>query len=287
MSDTDSVPATQRSWIAELDLHFALRSNGTALKRNRHSGPLRVQRPFYPEGPVCHVYLLHPPGGLVLGDSLTVRARLDSGTHALLTTPSAGKVYGTQYRQPFQQQSIELNVADDAVAEWLPQETIVFSGANVQLKTILNLQANSRACVWDVVCLGRPAAQETFKEGRCEQVLEVRRENRLLLVERNRLLGGAEHLASPWGLGGANTFGTILATVRPAQDEIDALREQLHQFGAPPDHQWGVTQKDDLLIVRYLGQSARVCRNGFILVWQKFRPLLCAREAVIPRIWCT
>jgi urease accessory protein len=57
-------------WQASLNLSFANRFNKTLLVQRKHSGPLTVQRPFYPEGDVCHVYLLHPPGGIVGGDEL-------------------------------------------------------------------------------------------------------------------------------------------------------------------------------------------------------------------------
>ena len=60
----------QRRWAAALSLGFDLRNDGpgstvTRLARRKHHGPLRVQRPFYPEGRngCCHVYLLHPRVG--------------------------------------------------------------------------------------------------------------------------------------------------------------------------------------------------------------------------------
>src|SRR5882672_10633362 len=60
-------------WAAHLQLRFAAKSGATFLEHQAHSGPLLVQRPFYPEGPgVCHVYVLHPPGGLVPGDTLAL-----------------------------------------------------------------------------------------------------------------------------------------------------------------------------------------------------------------------
>ena len=36
-------------WSAELELEFELVSGRSALVRNRHRGPLAVQRAFYPE----------------------------------------------------------------------------------------------------------------------------------------------------------------------------------------------------------------------------------------------
>ncbi|HEY5717834.1 MAG TPA: urease accessory protein UreD, partial [Motiliproteus sp.] len=72
-----------RLWRARLNLGFEQRHGRTALPHLAHEGPLRVQRPFYPEGTVCHVYLLHPPGGLVSGDQLSINAELAAHSHAL------------------------------------------------------------------------------------------------------------------------------------------------------------------------------------------------------------
>lgn|SRR5690554_1301073 len=88
-----------RHWAASLTLGFCARADGdvsiTRMTTARHYGPLRVQRPFYPEGRdgCCHVYLLHPPGGVASGDSLNIDVNVGEGAHTLLTTPAANKLY--------------------------------------------------------------------------------------------------------------------------------------------------------------------------------------------------
>src|SRR5262245_14402851 len=114
-------------WLASLDLEFARSGSRTVLARRSHVGPLIVQRPFYPEGDVCHVYLVHPPGGVVGGDTLELRARVHDGAHALITTPAATKFYRSEGRMARQVQDIAL---DAAIFEWLPQETILFADAH-------------------------------------------------------------------------------------------------------------------------------------------------------------
>ena len=56
-------PAGFGRWQGALSLVFENRGGKTYLTHRSHQGPLLVQRPFYPEGPVCHIYLIHPPGG--------------------------------------------------------------------------------------------------------------------------------------------------------------------------------------------------------------------------------
>lgn len=281
--------ANLRHWRAQLTLGLALRGNKTALVNNQHLGPLRVQRPFYPEaGDCCHIYVLHPPGGMVLGDLLQITVHLGKSANALLTTPSAGKIYSVQGAATAQRQVIDLQVEDGACMEWLPQETIAFNGANGHLDMRLQLHGDARACFWDIVCLGRPAAGEVFSNGRCDQNLEVWRNGHLLLLERNRFMGGAPLLQAPWGLNGRHTCATMVATVEPTRDRVDTLLHQLKQMmPAEGEHHWGLTQKGELFIARYIGHSSLYARKGLQWIWHTLRPSLNNRIAVEPRIWNT
>src|SRR3569832_593156 len=121
----------QDSWHARLELGFEVCGGRSSLTSRRHHGPLRVQRPFYPEGAgVCHVYVLHPPGGVVGGDELLIDVAVEAGAHALITTPAAGKFYRSGGAVARQRQT--LRVAEAAVLEWLPQPALLksFSGTS-------------------------------------------------------------------------------------------------------------------------------------------------------------
>lgn len=275
-----------REWQASLQLMFAHRRQATRITHNQHLGPLRVLKPFYPEGEVCHTYLIHPPGGLVLGDALAIDIRCQRYAHALLTTPSAGKVYGVDEASELQRQGVTLSVEKGACIEWLPQETIIFDGANCVLNSRIDLQKGANLAFWDIVCFGRPASQLPFKRGRCVQAINIYQDGCPLLVERNVVAGGAELQAARWGLNHFNSMGTCLFTVASSRDEREEwLRLLSESYGI--EHHWGITQKGHLLIARYLGDSASVCRQGFEMLWQKVRMTLCARPAHPPRIWAT
>ena len=113
------------SWLAELDLAFELKEQRTVMRRNRHEGPLVVQKALYPEGPrICQVVIIHPPGGIAGGDELRVDCDLGDGTHVQLTTPGATKWYES-FGLP-SKQVITLNVKAGSICEWLPQENIIF-----------------------------------------------------------------------------------------------------------------------------------------------------------------
>ncbi|HAJ12026.1 MAG TPA: urease accessory protein, partial [Comamonadaceae bacterium] len=56
-------------WHAHLQLGYTL-EDARSVARYEHNGPLRILQSLYPEGDsVCHNVLVHPPGGLVGGDT--------------------------------------------------------------------------------------------------------------------------------------------------------------------------------------------------------------------------
>jgi hypothetical protein len=150
-----AAPARQ-GWQAKLDLAFEPRFGRTAITRQSHLGPLRIQRPFYPErNGTCHVYVLHPPGGVVGGDLLEVTLEGAPGSRALITTPGATKLYRSLGPQAQIRQNIKLS--GDACLDWFPQETIAFEGAHASIQTRVQLDREASYAGWEIVCLGRPA----------------------------------------------------------------------------------------------------------------------------------
>lgn len=266
-----------RSWEAHLDLKFAPQKNRTVLLWCKHLGPLRVQRPFYPEGGVCHVYLLHPPGGLVAGDKLEINIQSQSGSHALLTTPAAGKVYRSKGPQAEQQVRIEVNAG--AVFEYLPQENIVFESAQLHSNVEIHLNADAVLLAWEMTVFGRPEAQEAFEQGQAVLRWQLFREQKPLWLERMQLDSLA--FKSPWGLAGHPVCGTFVLT--PVnRDALEIARQLI------ADHPGrAVTLIGDVLICRARETKIESLREFFIRLWSKLRPLAVGKAASIPRVWAT
>lgn len=272
--------SAQNGWIAELELRFSKSKSKTFLSTRKHIGPLTIQRPFYPEGDLCHLYLLHPPGGIVGGDQLSIEVNTDSNSSSLLTTPGATKVYRTSDHK---HSTINQNfiVAEDSSFEWLPMETIVFPGANSQFSSKLLLSGNARIAAWEVYCLGRPAINESFDFGSLNFSLELWRDGMPILLDK--LMIDKTELESVVGLRGFPVFGTfiisktnkkVLETVRTMMIETDSCVT-------------GVTQIEDIIIVRSLAKKTYLMQDLFKKIWQTVRPLVFEREASIPRIWAT
>ena len=267
------------SWHAELELAYGRFADCTRPVLRRHQGPLRVQKHLYAEGPqVCQHIIVHPPGGIAGGDQLNISASVGEQAWAQLTSPGAAKWYranGPAYQQ------LTLQVAAGATLEWLPQESIVYCGAQAQLETRIELQGDARLCYWDMVALGRPASGERFDSGEFRSRLEIHRDGQLLWHERQRIAGNDGLLDSPIGLGGQPVFATLLIT-----GEIDAeLLERCREL--PSAVRGDLTQLPGLLVARCLADEALHARAWLIALWQQLRPALLGREAVPPRIWNT
>jgi urease accessory protein len=267
------------SWHAELELGYGRDGDCTRPTLRRHKGPLRVQKHLYGEGPqVCQHIIVHPPGGIAGGDRLDISATVGANAWAQLTSPGAvplGRAQGAAY------QSLKLRVEAGATLEWLPQETIVYSAAQAELTTDIDLLGDARLLYWDIVALGRPASGERFDAGHFQTELNIRRDDQLLWHERQRVVGGDGLLDSPIGLAGKPVFATLLIS-----GEIDSeLLEQCRTLSTPV--RGDLTQLPGLLVARCLASEALHARAWLIALWQLLRPALLGRTAVPPRIWST
>ncbi len=272
--------ADSRSWKAWLDLEFEKGRDKTLLRR-RHFGPLVIQRPFYPEGQVCHTYLLHPPGGVVGGDRLSVKVNCRDGASGLLTTPGANRFYGSDGRRAHQVQTVSVA---DACFEWLPAETIYFNNANVSQNLRIELSGASRFIGWDIVCFGRPAGNHGFSCGQVVNRLEVYLNKVPVLVDRLQVTG-SDDIKQLSGMRGNTVYGTLLLWAPSVinEDLLATVRDVLESHEC-----FAATMPGGMITVRYLGQSAESARNGFIDVWRALRPtIMRGRTAVAPRIWAT
>jgi urease accessory protein len=280
------VPQLASGWQARLALQFEASPVRTRLTRREHSGPLLVQRAFYPEAPVpgtsepCHVYVIHPPGGVASGDELQLDVQVCAGAHALLTTPAAGKFYR---RGPagIARMTQTLRVEGGAL-EWLPQENIFYPDAAVELRSIVRLTGEARFIGWEIGCLGLPASTQGLAGGALQLHFELWQQGRPLLLERLNI--ARESLAARWGMAGHVALGTALlfpagvAELERARASLDANCDQL---------MLACTLVDGVLVCRATAVRTDRLKQALIQWWRAMRPAALGREAVTPRIWST
>jgi urease accessory protein len=191
-------------WHARLDLDYRMEA-GRCVARFEHDGPLRILQSLYPESEgICHNVIVHPPGGLVGGDTLEIGIRVSEGAHALVTTPGATRFYRSEGEAALQGTRIRLET--NTRLEWLPLEAICYSGCLAENRLRMELAAGSELMGWDVTAFGLPEAGLPFQRGRFLQHLEAPghwlERGRIEATDR-RLLDG------PLGFAGRRCLATL------------------------------------------------------------------------------
>jgi urease accessory protein len=206
-------------WHARLDLHLRLEA-GRCVARFEHDGPLRILQTLYPEGDaIAHNVLVHPPSGLVGGDTLDLQVRAGPGTHGLITTPGASRFYRSDGEPAVQRTRIAL--AEGARFEWLPLEAICYGGCLAENHVQLDLAPDAELIGWDVAALGLPEAQLPFVQGQLLQHLELRG----AWLERGRIAADdARLMDGPLGLAKQRCVATLF--IAAGSDFTRARRER-------------------------------------------------------------
>ncbi|NHO66575.1 urease accessory protein UreD [Aestuariicella hydrocarbonica] len=303
------------NWHARLNLRLQLGPRGTRLVHNEHEGPLYVQKPFYPEGDeLAHLYVLHPPGGLVSGDRLQLDVEVGNGAQTLLTTPGAGRVYRARADRALQHQLNHFQVGAGSSLEWLPLETIIYPNARTRLETRVDLHAGARFIGWEVTSLGLPACKLDAQEAEVSQRLTVTCEGEPVFVEQfhlnaqtrrlfNAMAGmqakpiNAVFVAGPFATDspfGAKSEESIQRAEWIAQQNHHHSEALLNSAGPGMageslvgESLVGLSQVGDFVVGRYLGHCSEQARQLFQRWWAQLRPQLLARLACPPRIWFT
>lgn len=290
-----AVSIDDRSWLASLSLSFEARTDKTILKNTIRKGPLGVQRAFYPEQNGCaHVYILHPPAGIVSGDTLDLTLNMGKNSHALITTPGAARFYRARNATPCaaeQTQNVTFHLENNATAEYLPMETLVYTKANAINRLNIHLKGNATYIGWEIICLGLPHIKQAFNDGFLRQSTTLFHDGKCIFHDRMALAANDVITSQKIALGGNHVVGNMLLfsgaiKEQKQTDELVALcRQAVTQFGR--DLHIGVTQLQQVVIVRYLGDCSEQCRKIFSAIWQATRPFLLTQEATTPRIWFT
>lgn len=272
-------------WQARLDLNYERRAQGTVM-HHRHQGPLRLFHSLYPEGPdICHNVIIHPPGGLVEGDTLNVQVDVQAGAHGLISTPGATRFYRSDGQVATQQ--VTLRLAEGARLEWVPLETIAYPGCRGHNALEATLAPGAELLAWDVTALGLPDSGQPFEHGHLHQRMQIcghwLEEGRLDAQDR-RLLD------SPLGLAGHRCLGTlVLASGTPWERErrealLEAIRALLPD-GVDNLPAGATCPNDHVLVVRALGPMVEPVMALFQQLWGVLRTVAWNLPATPPRIW--
>lgn len=274
-------------WHARLSIDYTARE-GRSLARFRHEGPLRILQSLYPEGDaVCHNVLVHPPGGLVAGDTLDIQVSAAAGSHGLITTPGASRFYRSE-GEPATQQT-RLRVAAEARLEWLPLEALCYSGCNAHNRLSLEVAPGGELMGWDVTALGLPNAAQPFVAGSLQQHLEVPG----VWLERGRIdAADALLLDGRLGLAGHRCLASLFFVAgapltRERRERALDLARTLIEADALAATAGATSPQAQVLVVRVLAPVVEPAMQMLRRIWTAWRQELWGRSSELPRIWST
>lgn len=272
-------------WHAQLELDYR-RQAARTVAHFRHDGPLRVLKSLYPEAAaICHNVLVHPPGGLVGGDVLDVQVRVGPAAHGLVTTPGATRFYRSE--GDLAAQRVRLDVAAGARLEWLPLETLYYSGCRAENRLSMQLAPGAELMGWDIAALGLPLADQPFVRGSVLQHLELPGH----WLERGEIAAQDERLLqSPLGLAGQRCLASLFFVSGAPLDRtrrdaaLEAAREALAQH--PLQASAGATSPNPrVMVVRVLGPVVEPVLDALLRVRAVWRDQLWDLPNTLPRIW--
>lgn len=275
------------SWHAQLQLDYRLEA-GRTVACHQHQGPLRLLKSLYPEGDaLCHNVLVHPPGGLVGGDTLDLAITSSGAAHGLITTPGATRFYRSSGE--WARQRTHIRLSDQARLEWLPMETIAYNDCLAENHLTLELSPQAEFMGWDVTALGLPLAQQPFERGSLLQHLEVPG----VWLERGRIKAcDARLMNGPLGLAGARCLASLFFVAGRKLDKarrdqaLDLARTLIaaHPLAATA----GATSPNpQVMVVRCVAPLVEPTMGLLRQIWAAWRAQLWHCNQAPPRLWAT
>jgi urease accessory protein len=272
-------------WQANLNLAYA-RHGERVVARHEHSGPLRILQSLYPEGDaICHNVLVHPPGGLVGGDTLDIAVQAATGTHGLVTTPGATRFYRSD--GPLALQTTRIALQADSRLEWLPLEALCYNDCNAENRLVMALEPGAELLGWDLTAFGLPNANLPFAKGSFAQHIEVPG----VWLERGRINASDRRLMDgATGLNGSRCMaslffvaGTKLQRARK-QQALDIARDLI--AGSELASSAGATSPNpQVIVVRVLAPLVEPAMQLLRTVRNAWRQELWQLPTCNPRIW--
>ena len=287
-----AAPALQRSSGAAR-VSFRRRASDTCLDELYQQGCSKVRFPRK-QGGSPEAVLLNTAGGLADGDVLNTDIHWREGARATVTSQAAERVYRAA-GEGSAWVTTRLRVDADAVACWLPQETIVFDGA--RLARSLEIEVAPDACLLalESTVFGRRAMGETVSRGRVSDRWRVRIAGRLAFADHflldDALTGPIDaSLARGPVADGAHCIATMVVVAPDCDRIVTAAREVLTVASAeslselPVDSgtDVGATLLDGLAVLRVVAADGAAMRAMLI------RLVTLAGETsgiTLPRVW--
>lgn len=234
-------------------------------------GAAKIRIPARPDD-AYEAVLINTAGGLTGGDRMDWEFEVAGGAQVTLTTQACEKVYATTGEAAKVTTRISVGAAGSAA--WLPQETILFDGGNLQRSLEVDLAADASALIVEAVAFGRLAMGEINIDGSFSDRWRIRRSGKLIHAEEFRIGPRiAEAAESAAVLGAARSMATALLIAPNAE----LLRDQAAKIVG---NRGGASFWNGKLLARLVDADAYSLRKRLVPLVQ-----LLNHGAALPKSW--
>jgi urease accessory protein len=258
-------------------LKVSFRKNGaySALRDLRQEGSLKVRFPMPETGELLQVVTLNTAGGITGGDTFQSSFLLEEGSAATITTQAPERIYRALPSSPPASVCHSVTLGPGAMAEWLPQETILFNGALLRRRLFVTLTTESRFLGVEAVVFGRTQRGEKVLSGFFSDTVHIVRDGVVLLHDAVHLSGPiAEILARPAVAKGGAAVATVWYVSPDAAASLEAVRAVLKEQDS------GASAWNNMLIARLVAPEGAELRARLISLLQVLR-----KREKLPRVW--
>ena len=198
-----------------VDARFACSVRGTRIADLSETGGFRLKFPDQVRDE-CEAVLVNTGGGLTGGDRFALDVMAGVAAKVVVTTQSAEKIYRSN--GPETVLATKLTVEAGGALAFLPQETILFSGAQLNRRLDVEMADDASLLAAESVVFGRSAMGEVLESGSFRDSWRIRRDGTLIFAEDIRLDGRMHQTLQRKAIGdGARAAATILYAAPDAE----------------------------------------------------------------------
>jgi urease accessory protein len=266
-------PASLQRAFGQLAVSIRRRGETSVLDDLRQVGCLKARFPRGDSPDWLNIVMLNTSGGIAGGDVLEQRFTVGLGARATIAGQAAERFYRALTGSGGSSVRTRITVAPGGAAEWLPQETILFDGCSVRRCMTAELSADAWFVGVESLVFGRAAMGEIVQRASVHDLIEIRRDDRLLLHDAIRLDGEVAAALSRTAVAdGARTLATVVHVASDAESMLDSVRTAAPRCGASA---W-----DGMLIARVLAPDSGTLRAAVVDILHVLR-----RGRTLPRVW--
>jgi urease accessory protein len=219
----------------------------SVVSRARATSPLRLLTPAN-HGDAAWIYTSTYGGGLVDGDVISLRVRVEQGAAAFLSTQASTKVYRSPRGSDVEMRA---DIERDGVLVVVPDPVVCFASSRYRQTQRLDVSEGAGLVLVDWVSSGRRASGERWEFDEYVSRTIVRHRSRLLLHDATALRASDGELATR--IGRFDVLGLIVIAGEAVEVEAAAILASVNQLP--------VTRRSDLLTsAAPLGESGCVVR---------------------------